>query len=262
MYKKQTLALMLAFCGSFFFACKNEKPAGTAKPVVLESLKMSKQEGTCGTDRDSSCAKIALSYPTVKEGSDALKKSVADWTTQFLIGILNPSTEPDKVPVGQTVERAAQEFFAIFKQTEQEVPGFPVINVVEVWDTVLLNDGQHLTLMLNAYMDGGGVHPNSTVGIATFDVATGNLFKLEDLVSDLDALRAVAEKKFREERADVFQEGGFNFSPDWPFILPANTGLTNEGIYFYFVPYEVAPYAMGPTAFVIPFEEIKDLMKK
>ena len=117
------------------------------------------------------------------------------------------------------------------------MPDAPANYTVEVNDTVLLNDGKHLTLRLNGYNFMGGAHPNATSAVATWEATTGKLVKLEDLVTDLPALQKLAEQKFREAKADAFKEG-FEFTPDWPFKLADNTGLTDKGIFFCYVPYE------------------------
>ena len=132
---------------------------------------------------------------------------------------------------------------------------------VESTDTALLNNGRHLTLRINAYNYLGGAHGLYTAAVATFDVASGRQLSWADLVVDTSALQTLAEQKFREERAEVFapdEEGypGFAFDEVFPFKLPDNFGLTPEGVYFHYVPYEVAPYAIGPTVFTITYAEL------
>ena len=79
-------------------------------------------------------------------------------------------------------------------------------------------------------------------------------------MTDKNALRVLAEKAFRTERAEAFNEG-FDFDETFVFDLPINFGLTETGILFYYNAYEVGPYALGSTEFVIPFAELGNLAK-
>jgi hypothetical protein len=101
--------------------------------------------------------------------------------------------------------------------------------------------------------------------VATFDVLTGKQLTWNDLVTDQKALQKVAEQAFRAERADVFQPGDgaepFVFDDIFQFALPQNYGLVEDGIFCYYLPYEVGPYAMGSTQFVIPFAKLGDISK-
>ncbi len=65
-------------------------------------------------------------------------------------------------------------------------------------------------------------------------------------------MRAVAE-------GAALKDSGFTFENDL-FTLPENFALRDEGLAFYYNPYDVAPYAMGPTEIVLSWEEIKDLL--
>lgn len=125
---------------------------------------------------------------------------------------------------------------------------------------ILLNDGAHLTAQINSYAYAGGAHGLGGSQVASFDTRTGKQLGWEDLIADQNALRELAEKAFRKERADAFAEG-FEFDETFAFKLPQNFGLTEQGILFSYNSYEVGPYAIGATEFVIPFEELGSLAK-
>jgi Protein of unknown function (DUF3298) len=44
--------------------------------------------------------------------------------------------------------------------------------------------------------------------------------------------------------------------------LPKNFELQEEGIYFWYNPFEAAAYALGPTDFTISYSELGKLVKK
>ena len=249
------------------FSCQN-KSTETAGEVVVESLSFSKTEGKDCDKPDSlrySCASINLSWPNVKEGSDALKKSVADWANTYLASILAPGPDGEATN-NASVEKNAAAFIQAQKDFAKDAPESPMANfTAESKDQVLLNDAKHLTLQIegNTYM--GGAHGSPTAAVATFDVLTGKQLTWNDLVTDQKALQAVAEQAFRTERADVFEPGDgsepFKFDDVFQFALPQNYGLVENGIYCFYLAYEVGPYAMGSTQFVIPFAELGDISK-
>ncbi len=241
------------------FGCKNETPpsqhqTGETPLPLIESITTELREGDCDNGNfESKCASISLKYPSVKNGSERLKKNVANWANDFMVGMLDPSLEPDEET---TLESAMQGFVEMHREMTLEMPGLPSYYTVEVTDTILMQNKEHLTLRLDSYSFTGGVHPNAFAAVATFDLENGERLRIGDLVPNIEALHALTEKKFREVHAESFAEG-FDFSEGWPFKLADNIGLIEEGLFFCYVPYEVAPYAMGFTEFVITYEELK-----
>jgi hypothetical protein len=236
-------------------------------PVALETLTVAKKAGADCEKPDTSrfhCAEITLRYPAVKTGNDTLKTAVDNWAKAFLSSMVSASTDPDNLP---PLEEAMQQFIDNHAAMVAEMPDMRAYYVADAQDSTLRNDGRFLTLRIDCYTYLGGAHPNASTAIATWETATGRQLQLEDIFTDLDALKARAEKKFREVKAEVFipqEEGGygFNFDESNPFKLADNTGLTDKGVFFCYVPYEVAAYAFGPTEFELTFEEVADLLKE
>lgn len=237
-----------------FFACKNEPkqpPVEAPETLEIETLTTERNEGQCDVP-DAPCAHILLQYPSVKTGKKKLMASVANWTNDFLVAMLDPVLEEDDEV---TVDDAMEGFVEMHREATAEMPDLPNRYTVEVTDTILLQDEKHLTLRLDGYSYTGGAHPNAFASIGTFDLETGERLGVEDFVGDLEKLKTLAEEHFRKERADVFEEG-FDFEEGWPFAIAHNVGLTTDGLFFCYVPYEVMPYALGFTEFVIPFDEL------
>jgi hypothetical protein len=258
-----TLISLLAFASQ---SCKNEAPPAAPKPLTVESLKIERKKGVDCDSPDSlvfNCAWVNFKYPTLKDGSDSLKQAVDTWAREFMTGWVGMAEEPDNLP---PLDDAINAFFNMQAEAAKEMPDMRSVYVAETADTVLLNDGKHLTLMLDGYSDTGGAHPSASSAVATWDVATAKKLTLEQLVTDLNALQALAEKKFKEVRPELFtpDESGtppFTFDETFPFKLADNTGLVKDGIYFIYVPYEVGPYAIGETEFVLTYEELKGIRK-
>lgn len=259
--------LVLGFLLVFFsLSCKNEKPAPPPTPISLESAKIERKNGPDCDKPDTmivNCAQVNFSYPVLKDGSDSLKQAVDAWAKEFMTAWVGMSEEPDNLP---PLDEAINNFFNMHQEQIKEMPDAPAYYVAETKDTVLLNDGKYLTLKLDGYSYMGGAHPSASSSVASFDVATAHKISLDELVTNLDTLKMIAEKKFREVRADLFKpesEGGtgFEFDETFEFKLADNTGLVKDGIYFIYVPYEVGPWAIGSTEFVLPFSEIQHIRK-
>ena len=235
---------------------KNGNTHNESNAILVESTTIVRREGQCDDDSyNNKCAEISLSRPVIKNAPRVLEKKVARWTRDFLCQLLDPGLEQDEET---SLNLAIESFFEMHREMVMEMPDMPGHYVVEVTDTILLLNDQYLTLRLDGYSYTGGAHPNTTSAIATFDLQTGKRLGPSDFVDDLEKLYKVAEQKFRETRKEEFEEG-FDFSESWPFVIAENVGLTTKGLLFCYVPYEVAPYVMGFTEFVIPYDELEKL---
>ena len=260
-----TFVILVLLVNLAFYACKNNQSGNNASvvpatPVSLTSGTIVQKNGPDCDKPDSlrlNCVEVNFQYPVVTSGPEIMKTAVETWAKDFMTSMVAYAEEPDNMPL---LEEAIQGFFNLHDESVRDYPEGPAYFIAEVKDTVLLNDGTHLTLQLDGYSYSGGAHPNPSSSVATWEAATGKRVKLEDVVTDLTALQKIAEQKFRQEQAEAFQQG-FEFDESFPFKLADNTGLLKDGIYFCYVPYEVGPYAMGYTQFVIPFDEIRQIMK-
>ena len=257
-FMKKILPIVLLFV----FACRNDQPTGeTPPPVPVVSSSLVKQSGDCTDPAPASkCAEVRFSFPVVTDAQHPLKKPVEQWAYSFLAGLLDPTAPAEEILDDQSLQNLINDFFAMHEELVADFPEAPAWYTVESKDSVLLNDGRLLSLRMSGYSYTGGAHPNFILAAVSFDAQTGRRIDLSDLVTDLDALAKVAEQFYRREKAEIFEEG-FDFDPEWPFVLPAAAAITAEGIYMGYMPYEVAPYAVGSAEFVIPFSEINDLLK-
>lgn len=247
-------------------ACQNSKKATpeevAAAPTVEQKAFRKEQGADCDKAADdetrTDCARIDLLYPVVTKGEKALQDAVVDWTNNYLFSIL----EAEETPISTTLDGAAKAFFKIHDETKKEGGASAMTGGFEVstGSDVVFNNGKYLTLAINgnAYM--GGAHGSPTEALNTFDAKSGKILTWDDLVTDKAAVQALAEKKVREERADVFKEG-FDFDDTFNFVLPANYGLTEEGIFLYYEHYEIMPYALGATEVTLTFKELGALAK-
>ncbi|MEK7254368.1 MAG: DUF3298 domain-containing protein [Bacteroidota bacterium] len=266
--KSQLLSCLALCLLASIFSCKNEAPKTEANVVTVGTLSLNKTEGADCDKPDSlrsDCITINLRWHNVEQGSESLKTSVSNWANSYIVGMIAPF-QTDSSAAATTVEAAIQGFIQEQKTFMVDAEGSPMGQwTAESKDTVLLNDGKHLTLEIQGFVYAGGAHGSPTAAVATFDAATGKQLTWDDLVTDTVALKALAEKKYREVRTDIFKptDGSepFDFDDITVFALPLNYGLVKDGIYCHYLHYEVGPYAFGNTQMVIPFAELGALSK-
>ena len=118
--------------------------------------------------------------------------------------------------------------------------------------------------MLEVYSYTGGAHPNARTLYGSWFLEDGRRVALRDLLTpgSEERVAEIAEAVFREQRGlpteQSLEEQGFDF-PDGKFALNENFAVTDQGLVFYFNPYEIAPYALGPTEIELTFEALEGL---
>lgn len=247
-------------------ACQNSTSSTqeetTAAPSVEQKVYRKEQGADCDKAADdetrTDCARIDLLYPVVTKGEKALQDSVTAWANNYLFAIMDAAESTQHA----TLDDAAKAFFELH-DSEKKDGGVSVMTggyEVRTGSEVVFNKGKYLTLAINGYTYMGGAHGSPTEALKTFDAKSGKILTWDDLVTDIAAVQALAEKKVRKERADVFKEG-FDFDDMFNFTLPANYGLTEEGLFLYYEHYEIMPYALGVTEITLTFEELGPLAK-
>ena len=247
-------------------ACQNSnngtQEETAAAPSVEQKVFRKEQGADCDKAADdetrTDCARIDLLYPVVTKGEKALQDAVTAWTNNYLFSIL----EAEETPKSSTLDDAAKAFFKIHDESKKEGGASVMTGGFEVstGSEVVFNNGKYLTLAINGNAYLGGAHGSPTEALNTFDAKSGKILTWDDLVTDKAAVQALAEKKVRKERADVFKEG-FDFDDTFNFVLPANYGLTEEGLFLYYEHYEIMPYALGATEVTLTFAELGALAK-
>jgi hypothetical protein len=126
---------------------------------------------------------------------------------------------------------------------------------------VVLNNDSLFTFKQFFYDYSGGAHGNGGEKYNNLDAKTGDRLSLADLFNEdeIEALTIMGEKAFREEQEipndKTLNEWGYEFEDG--FYLTSNFLINDSNIVFYYAPYEIACYAMGPSSFELPIEAIK-----
>ena len=112
----------------------------------------------------------------------------------------------------------------------------------------------------------GAAHGTTSFKSVTYDLVTGNVLTLSDILSDgvqMDTLcahttTALADRSdtlfpdYQTLVADLFQKSAAEYT-DWY--------LSTEGLCFFFSPYEIASYAAGDIVATIPYSELTGILQ-
>lgn len=132
----------------------------------------------------------------------------------------------------------------------------------------LLNDEKIYSYGINRYIFMGGAHGLSNLTYLIFDLKTGKKVTEKDIfvdnyskaLAELLKVRIVEQSKEDENLQPIISLEDTDFWVD--AIKPnGNFYITDESVNYVFNPYEIAPYYMGQTEVVIPFDRLKDLFK-
>lgn len=126
--------------------------------------------------------------------------------------------------------------------------------------------GEIISIIKNEYDYSGGAHGNGFVGYYNFDINSGSILTLSDLLvpGTYEKVTAAGDKIFRQQTE--IGDGDLNEAGYWfeggKFYLNENFLITETGLSFFYNSYEIAPYAGGPTELEIPYSAIQDCIKK
>ncbi len=118
-----------------------------------------------------------------------------------------------------------------------------------------------LSLAFTNYSFTGGAHGNYGTSYTSVDLTSNKVFALKNIITEAgkQQLRSLLEKNFRNQYnlkpTDSLTEGGLFENKIEP---NENFYLTEKGIGFSYVPYEIGPFAMGEINIFISFADLKN----
>ena len=210
---------------------------------------------------------LSVSYIQLKEDTEGARKindslrllainSVADWLDSATV-----ASHPD---ARENLNKAASLFAENYEEVRKDMGSLGGCWELETTADTLHASPKALTVKLETYTYMGGAHPNSSLTLYTFDRETGRMLTLDDMISDTTALLGVLEKEFRHHQNLLpltnLEEQGY-FLRDGRFFLPANVGVSREGLVFYYNPYEIAAYAVGPIQVTVPYAKLNGILR-
>jgi hypothetical protein len=232
----------------FFPACTSLKKEEALAPFKMETFKV-ESEGGCSSDTIA-CASFEVIYPTFPDLNEKVKGELQNSINKMIDG-----------KEGKTIEEKGRDFISDFKKFEAELPDNELGWSSSTNVSVLIYSDSLISLQVDTDVFTGGAHGSHLVRYINIEPQTSRPFLLDSFLKPgyMEFLREAGEEEFRAERElgpEVsLEEAGFSF-PDNRFSLNDNYGFSKEGIVFFFNGYEVAAYAEGPTAIVIPYEKL------
>jgi len=126
------------------------------------------------------------------------------------------------------------------------------------------NQNGLLSVVLLNYQYTGGAHGITVQSSYTFDLKTGEVYKLKDLMkadADYVAFISNAVKQKIDERIKCGLLPDSLLSPFTSIKEDQDFYLSNNGVVIYFQQYEYFPYAAGIQEFTVDYSELVNLIK-
>ncbi|SFP64883.1 DUF3298 and DUF4163 domain-containing protein [Parafilimonas terrae] len=205
-----------------------------------------------------SCTKATINIP-IARGDTIAAKNINDYVfivAQKALGEEGKSyTGYDSLVAG---------FVDAYKKMKTKFPDGPAIS----WDgklngSVVKQTDRLVNIKLEAFTFTGGAHPNSNTYSLLFNAETGKKLAQGDVIKDIPALTALAEKKFREQLkipAGTPVNSTIYTFDDNKFVLPKNIFFTDSGLQLYYNAYEIAPYYVGATIITLPYPDAEQYL--
>ena len=214
----------------------------------------------CGADGSEVCAWSRFDLPEIRGG-------LPERARRALVGAIEEWIE---APLSEGGQRASpEELIRSFEQDwtafVQRFPDSAQRRRIERTASVLALGRTWVSLELRQRTDLGGAHPNETVQLRTYDRDTGELIELAALLrrGARDTLTQLAESELRRTKGlapDASLTGAGYWFEGGRIGLHENFALTPSGLRFRFDPYEIAPFAQGPTTLDLPWALVAPLL--
>jgi len=210
--------------------------------------------------RPSPCAKLSLSYPEITR---ARTEQVRDSLNH---GILRPILQSIDIKGSKaSPQELAEELFFYYDRVVKEFPDYAAQWYIERSARIVLDTLGILSVQYSDHLYTGGAHPLEQELYRLFDTRSGSPITVDSLLArgGKERLLALAEREFRRVRG-IPPERSLNSEGFWfrssRFLLAPNIGLSSRGLELAYNPYEIAPYAMGSTHLVLPYDSLEGVL--
>ncbi|WP_305981990.1 DUF3298 and DUF4163 domain-containing protein [Roseivirga thermotolerans] len=257
------LAVLVAACSFEKKAPENTplEPKAIRKFVNYEISSFTEMMGPCKSDSaQRQCLIFQVEFPVI---TGLVPQSVAEKLNYHIEKDILSSSFISNKP--GSFKELKEELNADYTSMISDFPDYNNAWVFEVNSDILYQDSLFISVATTVYSYTGGAHPNSGQVYRSYDLRTGDPITLDQLlVENYEAkLYPAAEIEFRMTREIPpemsLQEGGFWFD-EGQFSLNENFAIINKSLVFYFNPYEIAPYSVGPTELELKLTDFVDLI--
>ena len=253
--KKQYLLLFAAL--PWLASCQwgvphSTKPAVTKDTLIYTYKKIEERAADCGNKPDSACSSAKITYPVFKE-QNSLNNAITASLTFSL----------DKKPKDDLDEQA-KDFLQFYMNDKSRKSNPDLVYTLESNASVIRQDSSLLTIQVDLYMETGGVHGASHTSFLNWNAKANKEIELDSIFIPgyKEQLTTVAEKIFRAEEklSPTSSLKNYLFKDD-RFALNDNFLITPVGVRFLYNEGEIKPYADGQTELLIPYAQIKSLLR-
>jgi hypothetical protein len=246
----------LLICGLFLiFSCSTkEKPVEAKALLKTESSLFSKRY--CEDEAKGVCAKFEVSYPIFSGGDSSLTVALNKSLQEFVVSAVGGNGQ---LPLALALDSASMQFFELFKMDVKERPEIAMEYTTEIKDTIPFLNEKVATVQMDGYSYTGGAHPNPFTMLVSYDLAKGaKPLEITDLVSDTNAVKSILEKAYKLSKGlketDPLTEVVYPEIQQIP--LSAQVAVVADGVVFFYNAYEIAPYAVGPSAVLVTWDQL------
>ncbi|UFH54040.1 DUF3298 and DUF4163 domain-containing protein [Spirosoma sp. KNUC1025] len=255
---------LLGLLPGFLFAC--HQPS-SGPPALAHQQYTYTGSSRCDTSSNTG-VDVAVSYFLLKDESEGARKindSLRSMAVSSIVNWLDSTTIATNPNLRTDLPRTANLFAADYESMRKDMGNLGGCWELKTRADTLFVGPKALTVELESYAYTGGAHPNSNLMYCTFDRETGRVLNLTDMVTDTISLVGIVEKAFRAQQElssnTNLEEQGY-FLRDGHFFLPANVGMSRDGLVFYYNPYEIAAYVVGPIQVTVPYTQLGDILRK
>lgn len=244
---------------------KSDSPmvASVPKFVTYQVNKIDEQLGPCASDTTTrKCLILQIEYPEITGMVSAeVAQTLNDNIRRDILGSTFLSDQPTSFEELKTTMEAD------YSSLLEEFPDYSNPWTLEVNSDILYQDSLFISVASTIYSYMGGAHPNSGQLYRSYDLRTGESIQLNDiLIDDYESgLNEAAEIEFRMTKEippnESLKEKGYWFE-EGKFSLNENFAIINKSLIFYFNPYEIAPYSLGPTELELKLTDFVKLIKE
>lgn len=253
--------------------CKNQTTQVTNDNVTLQfsqdSLLRSYGEGCKLQDSlANNCLTINNYFLTIRGNNEVLIKSVNDTLESYiknsLINIVDMEGDQTSRYKSLSIDSLCGLIADMHKSQVADYPDAASNQwFIETYSDTTFHNPNILSVQFSEATYLGGAHPNTFTNFLNFEKSTGKTLGFDDIIKDKTGFLKIAEAAFRKNQElgieDDLEEAGYFFEKGI-FALPYNFTFNQDGIYLFFNPYEAGAYALGPIAFTILYEEVKDVL--
>lgn len=252
-------AVLLAF-GAFCIACKPDRPlqneSDPLPEIITKEILTSYQN--CRPD-SASCTYAQINYPVFTDTSmTSLNNLILDKMLFLSADFMREGVQP------KAITEVSDNFINDYAQFVREFENYSFGWYLKINTEIIYNAKNLVSYQVSIESFTGGAHQNSSMSFFVVDARTNRDLKMHDIISDTTQFKIILEETFRKtkgiEEGQSFADAGFYIN-DGDFILNNNIGISEDYVIVHFNPYEIAPYALGPSTIHLDRNKVKNLLK-